>query len=134
MSLSLQFVLRHSSEAAVFQHLALYSSTHQLTHWVLPGQAQRLLDGHPYYLLVESPVSSPLPPHEIDTGECTLAGRQLETPTDTLHHRLQTGHLSLHLQGKELRGAFTLTRLGPDSHIWRFSVGHPVPQSVAVQA
>ena len=134
MSFPLCFVLRHSSEEAVFQHLALCTPTHQLMHWVLPGKARRLLDGHPYYLLVEAPVSSSLPFYEVDKGECTIAGSQLETPAETLRHRLETGHLTLHMQGQEMQGAFTVARLGPDSHIWRLTLGHPVLQSVVLKA
>lgn len=126
MSYPLRFILRQTSDDAVFQHLALCSATQQLIHWVLPGAAQRLLDGLPYYLLCEAPAATPLPPHEADEGECNVAGVQQTTPTQTLDCSIQAGCVHLHLHGQQLHGAFTLARLSPDSHIWRLSVGHAV--------
>ena len=95
-------------------------------HWVLPGAAQRLLDGLPYYLLCEAPASAALPTHETDGGECDVSGVQQATPTQTLDHGIQAGRVQLRLHGCQLHGDFTLTRLSPDSHIWRLSVEHAV--------
>lgn len=102
-------------------------------HWVLPGAAQRLLDGLPYYLLCEAPASSPLPSHEMDGGECDVGGTQQDSPTQTLDYSIRTGNVQLRLHGQQLQGDFTLARLSPDSHIWRLSVGHPVMQSIALK-
>ncbi|WP_133272410.1 hypothetical protein [Hymenobacter radiodurans] len=133
MNSSLWFVLRQTSKDAVFQHLALCSPTSQLMHWVLPGRAQQLLDGLPYYLLCESPTSAPLPHVEVDRGECRIAEAKQENLPAALHQCIEAGHLLLHLRGSNLTGAFTLTRRSPDSHIWRFSVGHYVPHAATLQ-
>lgn len=111
--------------------MVLCSPTSQLMHWVLPGPAQHLLDGVPYYLLCEVSDSASLPNVEVDTGECRVAEAAEENPVEALHHRLKAGNLLLHLHGQDLTGDFTLARLSPDSHIWRFSVGHPVAHSIA---
>jgi hypothetical protein len=98
-------------------------------HWVLPGPAQRLLDGLPFYYLCEAADSAPLPDVEVDTGECTVAQTPEESATEALHHHVELGHLLLQLYGRNLKGSFALSRLSPDSHIWRFSVGHSVPDT-----
>jgi hypothetical protein len=134
MSFPLRFVLRQSSADAIFQHLAFYSLTQQLTHWVLPGPAQRLMAGQPYYLLCEAPLSWPLPAHQVDSGECTLVTTQEGTMVEDFQQALRSGNLQFHLHGQLLRGAFTLARLGSESSIWRFSVGHSVPYSLAAQS
>jgi hypothetical protein len=114
--------------------MALCSPTQQLTHWVLPGPAQRLMDGHPYYLLCEAPLNLPLPPYEVDSGECTMTGTQEAAAPETIEDALQTGQLHFQLHGQEMQGEFTLARLSPQSSIWRFSVGHMVPYTFTIQA
>lgn len=133
MAPPLRFVLRQTSDTAVFQHLVLCAANHQLIHWVLPGAAQRLLDGLPYYLLCEAPTSSPLPAYEADGGECSVKSSQQATPTQVLEDGIQAGWVQLHLHGQQLHGDFTLARLSSESHIWRLSVGHPVVQSIALR-
>ncbi|SMB98613.1 hypothetical protein SAMN00120144_3824 [Hymenobacter roseosalivarius DSM 11622] len=112
--------------------MVLCSPTRQLMHWVLPGPAQRLLDGLPYYLLCEAAASVSLPNVEVDTGECTVAEAREENLSEALDHCVEAGHLLLRLHGRNLEGDFTLARLSPDSHIWRFSVGHAAPHSVVL--
>jgi hypothetical protein len=125
MTSPLRFVLRQTADDASFQHMALCSPTQEFMHWFFPGAAQRLLGGVPYYLLCEVPALSPMPKHEVDTGECTMLGEQQEDPAEALNISIQNGLVQVHLQGHELQGDFTLARLSPESHIWRLSADYP---------